>query len=119
MAFAACSKDSPEQQAVRAAVSYYERLAAGAPADFFAGKAGADTLPADYRQQLLEACRRYSADMEHKHGGLRAVAASSNASRRDTSLGVVYAFLLLSFGDSTQEEITVPMVEYDGRWMMK
>jgi hypothetical protein len=26
---------------------------------------------------------------------------------------------MLFFGDSTNEEIVVPMVERDGRWMMK
>ena len=32
---------------------------------------------------------------------------------------VVYAFLLLQFRDSTQEEIVVPMVERDGEWVLK
>ena len=36
-----------------------------------------------------------------------------------TTFHVVYAFLLLSYGDSTQEEITVPMVNVDGDWKMK
>ena len=59
------------------------------------------------------------ADMVSKHGGLTDVAVSPNIGRRDTSIHVTYAFLLLSFRDSTQEEIAVPMVEVDGEWRMK
>ena len=58
-------------------------------------------------------------DMKQKHNGLRAVAVSPNVGRTDTTLHVVYTFLLLSYGDSTQEEVTVPMVQVDGEWKMK
>ena len=51
--------------------------------------------------------------------GLSAVEISPNVGRQDTTLHLIYAFLLLCYGDSTQEEITVPMVHHDGRWLMK
>ena len=84
-----CSEISPEQQAAEAAKAYYTRLLEGAPEGFLSGKVDYDSLPADYRQQLLKA------------------------------LHLVYAFLLLSYNDSTQEEITVPMVEVNGEWKIK
>ena len=120
----ACSGVVPEWQAASAARDYYECLADGDAEGFLRGKAGADTLPAAYREQLLAAVRQYQSDMERKHRGLRGVRIADDhynqsASCRDTSLHVVYAFLLLAYADSTQEEVTVPMVEYDGRWMMK
>ena len=57
--------------------------------------------------------------MESQHGGLQSVAISSNVGRSDSTLRLTYAFLLLSFRDSTQEEISVPMVERNGEWLMK
>jgi hypothetical protein len=29
------------------------------------------------------------------------------------------AFLMLCFGDSTIEEVVVPMVKHEGKWLMK
>ena len=115
----ACSSQTPEQQAAVAALSYYNRLLEGYSDGFMAGKAGYDSLPSDYRHQLVKATEQYVADMAAQHGGLQSVSISGNVGRRDTTLQLTYAFLLLSFADSTQEEISVPMVERDGEWLMK
>ena len=115
----ACSSSTPEEQAARAAQNYYECLIDDRPEEFLQGKADADSLPAAYRSQLLMAINQYCADMRDKHNGLREVLVSENVARRDSSLHLTYAFLLLCYGDSTQEEITVPMVERDGQWLMK
>ena len=115
-----CSeKQSPEQQAAEAAQSFYQRLLDGYPDGFLAGRAVYDQLPADYREQLVMANEQYVKDMQEKHAGLRSVTISPNVGRADSTLHVVYAFLLLSYGDTTQEEITVPMVQVDGEWKMK
>ena len=119
------SKVSPEQAAAEAALSYYERLIEGYPDGMVAAKVDVDSLPDELRQQLVKAYHQYVADMKHQHGGLKAVSISSNVGRCDTlskkSGGepVTYAFLLLTFADSTQEEICVPMVERDGDWFMR
>ena len=115
-----CSEElTPEQQAAEAAQSYYQRLLDGYPDGFLVGKANYDQYPSDYRQQLVKANELFVKDMKQKHNGLRAVAVSPNVGRTDTTLHVVYTFLLLSYGDSTQEEVTVPMVQVDGEWKMK
>ena len=87
-------------------------------AKFLQGKADADSLPDNYRAQLLKAINQYRAEMLDKHNGLNEVQVSDNVARRDTSLNLTYANILLCYGDSTEEEITVPMVERDGRWLM-
>ena len=116
----ACSQSqTPEQQAAEAALSYYNRLLEVYPDGFMAGKVNFDSLPSDYRRQLVKATEQYVADMESQHGGLQSVAISSNVGRSDSTLRLTYAFLLLSFRDSTQEEISVPMVERNGEWLMK
>jgi hypothetical protein len=42
----------------------------------------------------------------------------SNA-KTDTIQKYTNVFLVLCYGDSTNEEIVVPMVEREGRWRMK
>ena len=114
-----CGGSSPEEKAAEAAKGYYDRLAAGFPEDFLEGRAVVDSLPADYCEQLVAVYRKYMADVEVKHGGISEVRISPQVGRRDSTLQLTYAFLLLCFADSTQEEIVVPMVEKDGEWYMK
>ena len=123
----ACSSKTPEEEASEAALSYYQRLLEGYPDGLLAAKAGSDSLPDDYRQQLKQNYLQYAKDMERLHGGLQAVAISENPARRDSitlhstfhTQQVVYTYLLLSFRDSTKEEITVPMVQENGEWRIK
>lgn len=121
----ACSEVSPEWQAASAAKGYYDCLKDANAIGFLEGKAGVDSLPSDYGEQLLTAVKQYHADLQQKHGGLREVRISEEhyakdlEQCRDSALNVTYAFLILCFGDSTQEEVMVPMTEHDGRWLMK
>lgn len=119
LACSACGGASPEERAAEAAKAYYDRLAAGFPEDFLEGRAAVDSLPTDYCEQMVAVYRKYMADISEKYGGIREVRISPNIGRRDSTLQLTYAFLLLCFADSTQEEITVPMVEKDGEWYMK
>ena len=122
-----CSSQTPEEQAAQAALSYYQRLMEGYPDGLQAAKSDNDSLPADYREQRQRIFQQYTHDIEQKHGGLQAVSLSQNAARRDSFRiagedqwqQVVYAFLLLQFRDSTQEEIVVPMVQREGEWVLK
>lgn len=114
-----CSKGTPEQQAAHAAQKYYNCLADGYVEGFLEGKAGVGDLPSAYCEQLLQAYKLYLADIQRKHQGLREVRISPNVGRRDSTLHLTHAFLLLCYADSTQEEITVPMVESEGQWRMK
>ena len=119
MGLMGCQEVSLEQQAAEAAQGYYQLLLDGYPDGFLAGKAAYDEMPSDYRDQLVKANEQYVKDMQQKHNGLRSVAISPNVGRSDSTLNVVYTFLLLSYGDSTQEEVTVPMVQVNGDWKMK
>lgn len=112
-----CGKASPEELASLAAEGYYRHLTAGEYEQFLQGKAGADSLPEDYREQLLTGYKQFMAQQQKSHQGIRSVQ-TTNA-RMDSTLQLMQVFLLLEYGDSTQEEIVVPMVEHDGRWRMK
>ena len=121
----ACSGVSPEWRAASEARDYYDCLTTGNVEDFMRGKAGIDSLPTAYREQLHEAMELYLSDVKAKHGGLREVRISQEhylqdiEQCRDSALHLTYAFLILCFADSTQEEITIPMVEENGEWKMR
>ena len=55
--------------------------------------------------------------LKEEHNGvnnIRILRSSTDSVRNVTSV-----FLMLCFGDSVNEEIVVPMVEKDGKWLMK
>ena len=108
---------TPEEAASLAARGYYRHLADGACEQFLEGKAGSDSLPELYREQLLTSCRQFLAQQQKLHQGITDISVSS--ARRDTLTDYVSVFLLLKFGDYTSEEIVVPMVEHNGKWRMK
>ena len=121
-ALCACSDTKPEWQAALAAQKYYTFLAEGSATRFLEGKAGIDSLPDDYCEQLLKAVEQYHAEIQQKHGGLRQILISDNTLSGSDTLGTlpyVKAFLILCYNDTTQEEIVVPMVQENGTWRMK
>lgn len=113
-----CSKEqTPEELAGQAAKSYYDRLMADDFEGFMSGKAGMDSVPADYRSQLVSACRQYKHTLDETHGGVASVTISNT--RNDSIMQMMQAFLLLNFRDSTKEEIIVPMVLQGDEWKMR
>ena len=113
-----CSSGSTTGElAAKAAKAYYDHLVAGRYEHFLDGKVGGDSLPADYREQLLTSCQQFMAQQEKAHQGISDVRISNV--RKDSLTDYVSVFLLLCYADSMQEEIVVPMVEHNGQWRMK
>lgn len=117
MLFLACSLSS-EEMASLAAKGYYDHLINGEYEQFLEGKDGIDSNAAeDYWRQLLDNCHQYIRQQETAHRGISEVRVVS--AKNDTLQNYMNVFLVLCFGDSTNEEIVVPMVEREGRWKMK
>ena len=115
---AACSSPSKEEMASLAAKGYYEHLIKGETEQFLAGRVGADSLPESYRSQLLDAYCQFVAQQEQNHLGIQEVRVVR--AQTDSLADYTNVFLTLCFGDSTNEEIVVPMVEQgEGRWRMR
>ena len=125
-----CANPSPEQQAALAAEGYYRHLVAGEYEKFLEGRVGADSLPDSYREQLLTGYKQFMAQQQRVHQGIVSVSLCRQKLKEgdhdsglpvtvDTLAGYTSVFLLLCYGDSTQEEIVVPMVEHNGRWRMR
>ena len=113
----ACANPSPEEMASIAAKGYYSHLVNGEFEAFLEGKDGADSLPDDYREQLLTSYRQFMAQQNRDHHGILDIRISNATT--DTTLSYTNVFLVLCFGDSVNEEIVVPMVERNGSWRMK
>lgn len=112
-----CGNASPEEMASLAAKGYYDHLLRGEYDNFLEGKDGMDSIPDDYREELLTAYKQFMALQEKEHHGIREVRIAN--AKTDTIQKYTNVFLVLCFGDSTNEEVVVPMTERDGRWRMK
>ncbi len=113
----ACSSPSREELASLAAKGFYEHLIRGEYESFLEGVYGSDSLPDDYKAELLDNYRMYMHRIQQYHNGIREVRISN--AKADSSLHYMNVFLVLCFGDSVNEEVLVPMVEHQGSWRMK
>ena len=113
-----CSHPSSEELASLAAKGYYDHLVSGEYESFFEGMDQSEMMnEVHYRSQLIDNYRQFMAEQDSAHGGIREVRivrASIDSIQKFTNV-----FLMLCFGDSTNEEIVVPMVERNGSWRMK
>ena len=114
----ACSTGvSREEQAALAAKGYYTHLVQGEYEQFVEGRFMADSLPADYRSQLIEGYKQFVAQQLEARKGIQEVSVSR--AYTDSLAGYTNVLLMLCYGDSTTEEVVVPMVERHGAWRMK
>ena len=114
---AACSSPSREELASLAAKGYYQHLIDGDYEHFVEGRVFADSLPEDYRSQLIDSYSQFLAQQQAARGGIKEV--SIARAYTDSTQHYTSVLLTLSYADSTSEEVVVPMVEHNGRWMMK
>lgn len=105
------------QLAAQAAKVYYEQLLQGDYPSFVDGRYQPNRIPRGYRDQLIANARMFIGQQEKEHKGLKAVEVTD--ARADTAKHVANAFLTFHYGDSTKEEVVVPMVEHGGVWYMR
>lgn len=117
LALCACSSPTPEEMASLAARGYYEHLLKGEFDKFLDGKAGSDSLPEAYREQLIAGYKQFLSQQNNLHNGINEIRVIN--AKRDTILNYTNVFLILCFGDSTNEQVSVPMIEHNGSWRMK
>lgn len=108
---------SAEEQALLRATELYTALYMGDVERFLHGRVASDSYDDEYSRQLLDNYRRHVGSVNTDYGGVARVEASR--AEPDIVLGVMQAFLVLTYGNGVREEIVVPMVEDGGRWKMK
>ena len=113
-----CGNPTAEEMASLAAKGYYEHLIHGEYEQFLQGKAGLNKhSEQEYWNQLRDNCHQFVHQQEQAHRGIHEVRVVNV--KTDTLQKYTNVFMMLCFGDSTNEEIVVPMVERDGRWYMR
>ena len=113
-----CGNPTAEEMASLAAKGYYEHLIHGEYEQFLQGKVGLNKhSEQEYWNQLRDNCHQFVHQQEQAHRGIHEIRVVN--AKTDTLQNYTNVFMMLCFGDSTNEEIVVPMVERDGRWYMR
>lgn len=117
---ASCGKSEKTDDgmiAAHAAKLYYENLIRGKSDQFLDGTDMPDMIPDDYRRQLLKNFEQFCVRQKEEHKGIDSVSINhAEFFEKDSTASV---FLLLHFGDSTTEQIVVPMLKKKGLWIMR
>lgn len=118
MVIVACTSSLDEGEvAARAAKEYYGYLLQGDVASFVDGHYRPDSIPNTYREQLITNTKMYVNQQNEEHRGIKDIRIVDT--KTDMQKHAANVFLVLSFGDSTSEEIVVPMVESGGVWYLR
>lgn len=112
-----CSQPKPDELAGRAAKIYYDYLLEGKYDAYVDGIYQPDAIPDAYREQLLTNTKMFIWQQKESRKGVSEVQYSRANVSKDGKRADV--FLILCYGDSTKEEIVVPMIEVEGNWMMR
>ena len=111
----ACSGGLYTHEAAReAAESYYSMLIKGDYKGFVNGYADAESLPADFRSQLVDATAQFMANDDMR--SLMNVSAISDSLSADSTAVVM---LQLQFSDSTFEQIELSLILQEDGWKMR
>lgn len=118
LAAAGCHRDglTDEQRAARRTAERYVRLLSeGQTSEALDALAYSDALSEGYRSELNDVLHEYYSGLIGQRGGVLSFAAT-----RDTIDGTTaQVFVQVVFGDSTSEEIDVPLTLIDGEWKVR
>lgn len=109
--------ETSEQLAAQTARHYYNALYNGQYEEFLDGRVNAEAMPESFRQAMTDNLRHHVEKTRQAHRGVERI--DEKSAEMDTTLNVMMVYLLMNYGDTTKEEIVVPMVESDGEWKMK
>ncbi len=117
LAVACASEPDAGEVAAQAAKVYYEQLLAGKYEHWVDGFYRPDSIPASYRRQLIDNAKMFVGQQKEERRGILDVRVVNGVA--DTAKHSANVFLLFAFGDSTSEEVVVPMVQHRGVWYMR
>ena len=119
LVFASCKKETPDPGyfAGIAAKGYYDLLLEWKYNDFVAGYNQPNRIPKGYHEQLLLNARMFMEQQQEEHKGLAGIHVLH--AKADTARHVADVFLQMVYGDSTKEQVVVPMVLVRGDWKMR
>jgi hypothetical protein len=110
-------KKDPGEIVGKTAKVYYGYLVNGDYDAFVAGMNQPERIPDNYREQLLANAKMFIGQQNEEHGGIKKIGISD--AKADTIHNTGDAYLLLTYGDKTTEQVVVPMVKRNGVWYMR
>lgn len=113
-----CKKEINQEEVVgNAAKQYYSYLLDGNYDAFVDGCYQKDSIRKEYRNQLVDNAKMFMGQQKSEHQGI--ISFEVLSAKVDTVSHTANVFLKLNYGDKTQEQIVLPMVEEDGLWYMR
>lgn len=119
LGLSSCKKEKPDLGyfAGIAAKGYYDLLLEGKYQEYVAGFNMPNKISDSYHKQLLLNAKMYVEQQNEEHRGMKKVdIITANA---DTARHVADVFLAVTYGDSTKEQVVVPMVQVGNSWKMR
>ena len=117
MTLVACSKPDASEVAGQTAKLYYDYLLQGRYSEFVDGMNFPDSIPEQYRSQLVDNAKMYIAQQKKEHRGIQSVECLQ--AQADTAKHEANVFLSFTYLDGNVEQVLVPMVERNGIWYMR
>lgn len=113
-----------EEIALEAAKNYYTLLLQGNYKTYIDGTLHGDSIDEDYRKQLLQNAEMFIETQQQEHQGIDSIeairATCDTITLQDGStICTANAFLGISYGDKTKEEIVVPMIKKGDIWYLR
>ena len=98
-------------------MAYYELYRSGNYADYVKAMQSCDDKPADFCKQMADALKQHAARIKAEKGG--AVGAEFLRTELHAEHSAADAYLSVTYGDSTKEEIILPLVCWQDKWRLK
>ena len=119
MSLFSCKEKTPDPgyYAGIAAKGYYDMLLEGRYDEFVEGQNMPHRIPEGYRQQLVLNAKMFVEQQKNEHRGMKAFQILD--AKADTVHHLADVYLSVTYGDSTKEQIVVPMVEVEKKWKMR
>lgn len=117
MALVACSEPNPSEVVGQTAKLYYDYLIQGRYREFVDGMNFPDSIPEQYRSQLVDNAKMYVSLQKKEHRGIQrveCVQVKMGSVKHEANV-----FLSFTFGDGNVEQVLVPMIERNGIWYMR
>lgn len=119
LGLSSCKKEKPDPGyfAGIAAKGYYDLLLECKYQEFVAGYNQPNRISKSYYEQLLLNAQMLVEQQKEEHKGMQNVNVLNV--KADTAHHVADVFLQIVYGDSTKEQVVIPMVETNGEWKMR
>lgn len=107
-------KHSKPEDVVLAA---YNNLIKGEYEKYVMNVQSCDSITEKYRKSLITAAKQFMAREKEEKGGITGVSVVNTKTNEAGTYSLV--MLTLTYGDSTSEEVAVPVVKVDGSWRLR